>query len=83
MKIVTYNSINNNLSNELEKKGWDITDNIDHDTSILIYNSDINKLSEILKYTSNANKVLIINSKDKEDNQIIEDIERRTYEKLF
>lgn len=83
MKIVTYNSINNNLSNELEKKGWDITDNIDHNTNILIYNSDINKLSEILKYTSNANKVLIINSKDKEDNQIIEDIERRTYEKLF
>lgn len=83
MNIATYNEINPNLSNELEKKGWNVSNNLNNNTNILIYNSDINKLTEIMKQTTNTNKILIINSKDKENEEIIEDIERKTYEKLF
>lgn len=83
MNIVTYNSINKNLSSELEKKGWNVSNSMNNNTNILIYDSDINKLAEIMKQTSNSNKILIINSKDKENEEIIEDIERKTYEKLF
>ena len=83
MNIVTYNDTNQKLKNELVRKGWSVSSNLHENTNILIYNSDKNKLAQIMNETRNQNKILIINSKDKNINKIVEDIERKTYESLF
>lgn len=83
MNITTYNYNNQNLNNELERKGWNISNIIDDKTNILLYNSDTNKLSEIVHNANSENNMFIVNCKDKSIDKIVNYIEKRSYDKLL
>lgn len=83
MNIYTHNIRNKELIKELVSKGWNIANSISSNTDILLYNSERNKLTEIMKNIENNNKLLIINSISGDTDSIVDNIEKKAYSNIF
>lgn len=83
MNIYTHNIKNKELLEELENKGWNITNSVSKNTDILLYNSERNKLTEIMKNINNNKKLLIVNSISGNTEAIVNNIEKKAYSSIF
>lgn len=82
MIINSYNKLDKNILNEeiINKQNIYLSND---NMNVFIYNSDNNKLYNVIDKINNKDKLLIINSKNKNCDEVIENIERKINSSLF
>lgn len=82
MIINRHNKLDRNILNEEISNKQNIYLSNDN-MNVFIYNSDNNKLYNVIDEINNKDKLLVINSKNKNCDEVIENIERKINSSLF